>query len=263
MADPPQAVGDDLRRVPAAGFTSPATAATPGRRSSPATTAMPDGPWGKIGVAVVAVEFATYLRPDRSGRRGPVPVRRRRQKSETDEATIKPPPAGRGYYSTIDCRPGERRRRLVPAGADAQGASTGASRSRWVKGIQPRRQPRRLDRSQEPEGGSSTCNDGGAGHQHRRRQESGFAPPLPISQFYHVNCDQLGPVPRHGQHAGPRHGEAGRATACPRPASGSATGTPVGGGETGSPCLTQRTRNVVYARRVRRLPVAVRPPHPH
>ena len=86
-------------------------------------------------------------------------------------------------------RPDERRRRLVPAGAAARGASTAARRSSASRGLAPRRPPRPLDRPEEPEADDR--------RQRRRRghlaptaARRGSPPPLPISQFYHVDGRQ-------------------------------------------------------------------------
>ena len=74
---------------------------------------------------------------------------------------------------------------------------------RTREGHPPRRPPRRLDRPDEP-----------AAHDRRQRRrrrltvdggETWYAPPLPISQFYHVSVDGSVPYRVIGAHAGPRH----------------------------------------------------------
>ena len=100
--------------------------------------------------------------------------------------------------------------------------------------IDPKNPKRMIDTN---DGGVDITTNGG---------KTWFAPPLPIASST-TSTPTTGPVPRHGQHAGPRHAPAARATACSAAASRLGDWHTVGGGETGFAVPDPTDPNIVYA----------------
>ena len=107
------------------------------------------------------------------------------------------------------------------------------------EGIAPRRSPRPVDRSEEPEA-DDLANDGGVDIS-SNGGETWYAPPLPISQFYHVSVDNRAPVPRRRRDAGPRH-RAGAEQTASAAASRSPTGTASAAARPATSSPTRATR---------------------
>ena len=82
-----------------------------------------------------AVGRPPRLRADRGREGRPLPIRRRRRDLGARRARTTQLRQRAWYYSTMTVDPAERRRRLVPAGADAADASTAARRSSASRGF--------------------------------------------------------------------------------------------------------------------------------
>ena len=102
-------------------------------RPTASSKGLPDGIWGKIGVAVAPSNSPARLRPDRGREGRPVPLRRRRRDLEARQRAPQPPPAG---LVLLDASPSIRR---TPTSSGARRcrcsrASTAARRFKHVKG---------------------------------------------------------------------------------------------------------------------------------
>ena len=151
---------------------------------------LPDGIWGKVGVAVapsdgrrvyalIEAEKGGLFRSDDGG-----------DTWELVNRVTRAAPA-RLVLLDPDGQPARTRRRVVPAGADAAHRSMAARRSStsrasphgdhhdvWIDPTIPKRMIAAND------GGVDICANGG---------ETWYAPPLPIAQFYHVSADNRTP----------------------------------------------------------------------
>ena len=150
---------------------------------------LPDGIWGKVGVAVAPSDgqrVYALIEAEKGG------LFRSDDGGETWEL-VNPSHALRQrawYYSTLTVNPRNQRRRLVSAGADAP-YDRRRQDDRVRERAAARRQPRSLDRPENPKR-MIAANDGGVDIS-RNGGATWFAPPLPISQFYHVAADTRRP----------------------------------------------------------------------
>ncbi len=150
LAGPPQALGDDQRRpgqrpVRVARRRRDLEAVDRRRRRRRCRGRRPAGRrLGQGRRRGRAVRQPAGLRPDRGGRGRPVPLRRRRRDLDPDERRPAPAPA-RLVLHHAHRRPGEPRRGLGAAGADAQ-EHRRRQDLRLRQGHPPRRPPRPVDR---------------------------------------------------------------------------------------------------------------------
>ena len=136
-----------------------------------------------------AVRRPARLRADRSGERRALPIRRRRRELGAGQP-VQALRQRAWYYTTLTVHPHEPERSVVPAGADAatidggktiqvvKGLHHGDHHDIWIDPKNPKRM--------------ISANDGGVDIS-RNGGETWSAPPLPISQFYHVSVDKRTP----------------------------------------------------------------------
>ena len=112
------------------------------------TEGLPEGIWGKVGVAVAPSDGRRVYALDRSGGRRPVPLGRRRRELDARHAQPRAAPARLVLHNPYR-QPGQSGRSLGPERAAAEEHR----RRQDVQTAQPQpwRPPRHLDRSQGPE----------------------------------------------------------------------------------------------------------------
>ncbi len=203
---------------------------------------LPDGPWGKIGVAVapshsprvyalIEAEDGGLFRSDDGGESW---------KHVSDHRAIR---QRAWYYSTLTVDPTNANvvycpqvplLRSIDGGLtfkQVKGLHHGDNHDIWIDPKDPRRMIVAND------GGVDVTTDGG---------RSWYAPPLPIAQFYHVNCDNAVPYNVMGnmQDLGTAHGPSNSLSGAGIRLADWHT---VGGGETGFTVPDPSDPNVVYS----------------
>jgi photosystem II stability/assembly factor-like uncharacterized protein len=202
---------------------------------------LPDGPWGKVGVAVapsdgrrvyalIEAEKGGLFRSDDGGENWELvnPSRLIRQRA--------------WYYSTLSVNPMNREEVWFPQVRLLRSIDGGKTLT-FVKGphhgdhhdvwIDPKNPKRMIDAN---DGGVDITLNGG---------ETWLAPPLPISQFYHVSTDNR--TPYHVAGAMQDLGTAQGPSASLRGSIALTDWRPVGGGEAGHVVSDASDPNIVYA----------------
>ena len=182
---------------------------------------LPDGPWGKVGRRRGALGRTPRVRADRGGEGRSVPLRRRRRHLDARDGRPHAATAGLVLHHDDD----QSRQRATTCGFPGADGAVHRRRpdAQGRARLPPRRSPRPLDRSEEPEADDQRERRRGRDLERRRRHMDGGAAAaravLPRVRR-HARA-----VPRRGRDAGSRHRAGARATVWAAAASRAATGT--------------------------------------
>ena len=219
---------------------------------------LPEGIWGKVGVAVapsdaqrvyalIEAEEGGLFRSDDGGETWTLASDHRALRQRAwyySTLTVDPRNADVVWFPQVPLL------RTIDGGRTIQrvkGPHHGDHHDVWIDPLRPAADDR----------GATTA----ASTSRATAARPGYAAPLPISQFYHVAADIVGPVPRDRRDAGPRHGLGPEQQ--PRARTGITLGDwhGVGGGEAGFARPRPDEPGRRLRRRVPRHPHALRPPH--
>ena len=182
---------------------------------------LPEGIWGKVGVAVapseprrvyalIEAEKGGLFRSDDGGETWTLASGHRALRQRAwyySTLTVDPQNADVVWFPQVPMLKTVDGGRTIKS---VKGLHHGDNHDVWIDPKNPRRMIAAND------GGVDVSVDGG---------ETWYAPPLPIAQFYHVSVDNSRAVPRDGRDAGPRHRLGAEPQPVARPASPRATGT--------------------------------------